>query len=66
MLGGLLASAAINVAGSRNTLNLSFRAVTIDRNPVYMFLMTLVSAAIGLVLGILIGIILRIVSDDRP
>ena len=65
-MGGIFATAALNVAGSRNTINLTFRAVTIDRNPVYMFLMTLVSAAIGLVLGIIIGIILRLVSDDRP
>ena len=65
-MGGIFATAALNVASSRNTINLTFRAVTIDRNPVYMFLMTLVSAAIGLVLGIIIGIILRLVSDDRP
>ena len=64
--GGIAATIFLNIADSQNTQNMTFRHITVNRNPVYMFLMTLVSAGIGLVLGVIIGIILRFVSDDNP
>jgi len=65
VLGGVTATIFIVFAQGSNTMNLTFRAITIDRNPVYMLMMTGVSAGIGLAVGILAGIFVRCVSDNR-
>ena len=64
LAGGVVATIYMDIAQSSNTMNLSFRHVTLDKNPIHMLLMTLVSAGIGLGVGILAGLLVRLVSDD--
>lgn len=61
LLGGLFATIYSSISKS-NLFN--FSASSIDKNAIFVLLMTLISAGIGLVVGLLGGLIVRCISSE--